>query len=72
MVLIMTHHFTHYKTYEEIVNNLSKSKLAIFQKALLKWNDQEIEFDETEFAKLSQTTQDDINLVIEKLGYTSD
>ena len=27
---------------------------------------------ETEFAKLPQTTQDEINLLIEKKGYTSD
>ena len=47
----MTHHYTHYKTYEEIVNNLSKSNLAILQKALLKWNDKEIEINEIEFAK---------------------
>ena len=68
----MTHHYTHYKRYEEIVNNLSKSNLAILQKALLKWNNQEIEINETEFAKLPQVTKDEINLLIEKLGYTSD
>tara|TARA_R110002020_G_scaffold416216_1_gene625502 strand:+ start:156 stop:362 length:207 start_codon:yes stop_codon:yes gene_type:complete len=68
----MTHHYTHYKRYEEIVNNLSKSNLAILQKALLKWNDKEIEINETEFTKLPQVTKDEINLLIEKLGYTSD
>ena len=67
----MTHHYTHYKTYEEIVNNLSKSNLAILQKALLKWNNHEIEINEIEFTKLPQVTQDELHLVIEKLGYTS-
>ena len=68
----MTHHYTHYKRYEEIVNNLSKSNLAILQKALLKWNNQEIEINEIEFTKLPQVTQDELHLVIEKLGYTID
>ena len=68
----MTHHYNKFKRYEDIYNSLSTANKAILQKAVLTWNDKKIDLDETEIAKLPQSTQNDIATLLEKTGFTSD
>lgn len=65
------HHYIHFKKYEDIHHSLSKANKIILQKAVLFWNSQEIKLDEIELAKLPQKAQNDINILLEKSGYTS-
>ena len=63
------HHYTHFKTYEDIHASLSKSDKKILQKSILIWNGKEIKLNETQLKKLPQTTQDEISILLEKSGY---
>jgi hypothetical protein len=65
------HQYTHYKRYEDIHNSLSKANQKILQKAVLFWNGKEIKLDEIELAKLPKSARDDINILLEKSGYSS-
>ena len=56
-------------TYDSIFNSLSASQKVIFNKIFVYYDDDKIEINDVEFAKLPLAWQNKITLFLEKQGF---